>query len=204
MIKFENNSKYKYIKDIKKLLSSDDGEYFLSCIKSGNFEELYNSLMVSDVTPETIGEFTKFLYNSTGLDLLNYLDEVPDFFLTQTDLIEVNVPNHITTLNDYCFAFTQELKKVTLPPNLKTIGVSSFINCYALEEITLPKTLEEIASRAFEHCVDLDNINYEGTFEDFFQIKGNLNLASEGRIIKCADIRIKFNYTQGKWVDIDN
>ena len=201
MVKFKNNSKYKYIKDIKKILND---ELLLPSIKSKNFNKLYELLMVSAYTPETIGEFTKFLYNSTKIDLLNYLDEVPDFFLTQTDLIEINIPNHITILNDYCFAFTQELKKVTLPPNLKTIGVSSFINCYALEEIILPKTLEEIASRAFEHCVDLDKINYVGTFEDFLQIKGNLNLASEGRIITCTDARIKFNYPQGKWVDIDN
>lgn len=200
MVKFKNNSKYKYIKDIKKLLSD---ELLLPSIKSKNFNKLYELLMVSAYTPETIGEFTKFLYNALNVDPLNNLNEVPDFFLTQTDLIEVKIPNHITTINDYAYAFTENLKKVILPSNLEVIGISSFINCYALEEITLPKTLKEIASRAFEHCIDLDKINYEGTFEDFLQIKGNLNLASEGRIIKCTDTRIKFNYTQDKWVDID-
>ena len=155
MVKFEDNSSYKHIREIKYILSRD---HFYSPLKLGNFEELYNLLMVSDITPEVTGEFTKFIYNALKIDPLDILTEVPDFFLTYTDLIEIRIPDHITVINDYAYAFTKNLKKVILPSNLEVISVSGFSNCYALEEITLPKTLKEIASFVSDKLSTLESV----------------------------------------------
>lgn len=203
MVKFENSSKYKHIKEIKNILNSDDGKYFLSCIKQNNFEELYNSLMVSDITPKVMGEFTKFIYNALEINPLDILTEVPDFFLTYTDLIEIKIPDHITVINDYAFAFLNNLEKVTLPSNLEILGTSCFVSNPKLEEITIPKTLKEIKNGIFLNCPFL-HIYYQGTLKEFLKIKNNKLFAAKYRKVQCIDAELTFSYTKNEWLDLDD
>lgn len=200
MIVFKNPSEYKYIKEIKHILGN---EKISSLLKLGNFKELYDLLLESDIYSGVIGEITKFLYTALKIDLLDTLSEVPDIFLINTDLVKIKIPNHITTINDYSFAFNDNLKEVILPSNLTILGVSCFLGSPELKEITIPKSLKKIKSRAFENCPKLNKIYYEGTFEDFLKIQRNINFAGFDRNIECTDATIAFNYSKDKWIKLD-
>lgn len=200
MIVFKDPSKYEHIKEIKNILSN---KAFFSLLELGNFKEVYDLLLKSDIQSKVMGEFTKFLYSALKIDPLSALSEVPDFFLPFTDLIQIKIPSHITAINDYSFAILNNLKEVILPPNLEVLGVSCFLSCPELKEITIPKSLKEIKHRAFQNCPKLNKTYYEGTFEDFLKIKRNVNFADHKKI-KCADTTIAFSYTKGKWIDLNN
>lgn len=201
MVVFENPSKYKYIKEIKHILGN---EKISSLLKLGNFTELYDLLLKSDIYSGVIGEITKFLYIALKIDLLDTLTEVPDIFLNNTDLVKIKIPNHITTINDYSFAFNDNLKEVILPSNLTLLGVSCFLGNPELKEITIPKSLKKIKSRAFGDCPKLNKIYYKGTFEDFLKITGNRNLADNGSKIYCTDATLYFSHIKDRWIDLGN
>ena len=201
MIIFKNPSEYKHIQEIKRILGN---EKISPLLKSGNFKELYDLLLKFNIQLEVIGEITKFLYTALKIDLLDTLSEVPDIFLNSTDLIKIEIPNHITTINDYSFAFNDNLKEVILPSNLTALGVSCFLGCSDLKEITIPKSLKKIKSRAFENCPKLNKIYYKGTFGDFLKITGNRNLADNNSKIYCTDATIYFNHIKDRWIDLDS
>ena len=201
MIIFKNPSEYKHIQEIKRILGN---EKISPLLKSGNFKELYDLLLKSDISSIVIGEITKFLYTALKIDLLDTLSEVPDIFLNSTDLIKIEIPNHITTINDYSFAFNDNLKEVILPSNLTILGVSCFLGSPELKEITIPKSLKKIKSRAFEKCPKLNNIYYKGTFGDFLKIIGNRNLADNDGKIHCTDATLYFSHIKDRWIDLDS
>lgn len=174
---------------------------FFPLLESGNFKEFYYLLLRQDVQLHVIGETTKLFYNALKTDPLNTLSEVPDYFLTFTDLTKIKIPNHVTIIGDYSFAFNIGLKEVILPSNLKVLGVSCFLSSPKLEEITIPKSLEEIKSRAFESCPKLNKIYYEGTFEDFLKIKNNVNFANNYREIHCTDATLYFSHIKDRWIN---
>ena len=198
MVVFKNPSEYKYIQEIKHILGN---EKISPLLKLGNFKELYDLLLKFNIQLEVIGEITKFLYTALKIDLLDTLSEVPDIFLNGTDLVKIEIPNHITTINDYSFAFNVNLKEVILPSNLTTLGVSCFLGCSDLKEITIPKSLKKIKSRAFENCPKLNKIYYKGTFGDFLKITGNRNLADNNSKIYCTDATIYFNHIKDRWIN---
>ena len=198
MVVFKNPSEYKYIQEIKHILGN---EKISPLLKLGNFKELYDLLLKFNIQLEVIGEITKFLYTALKIDLLDTLSEVPDIFLNGTDLVKIEIPNHITTINDYSFAFNVNLKEVILPSNLTALGVSCFLGCSDLKEITIPKSLKKIKSRAFENCPKLNKIYYKGTFGDFLKITGNRNLADNNSKIYCTDATIYFNHIKDRWIN---
>ena len=201
MIVFKNPSEYKHIQEIKRILGN---EKISPLLKSGNFKELYDLLLESDISSIVIGEITKFLYTALKIDLLDTLSEVPDIFLNSTDLIKIEIPNHITTINDYSFAFNDNLKEVILPSNLTILGVSCFLGSSELKEITIPKSLKKIKSRAFENCPKLNSIYYKGTFGDFLKIIGNRYFADSDSKIYCTDATLYLSHIKNRWINLDS
>ena len=68
-------------------------------------------------------------------------------------LEEINIPESMLEIPNYCFVDCFELKKVIFPKNskLESIGISAFWGCKSLKEIDLPKSLKEIKPHAFRY-----------------------------------------------------
>ena len=68
-------------------------------------------------------------------------------------LEEINIPESMLEIPNYCFVDCFELKKVIFPKNskLRFIGTSAFWGCKNLKEIDLPKSLKEIGPHAFRY-----------------------------------------------------
>lgn len=96
-------------------------------------------------------------------------------------IVELVIPNTITSINKFQFAGYKSLEKVYIPSNVLEIGTLAFYNCIslktveieegltvirdrafvycsALNSITLPKTLKTIEQYAFQGCISLSNI----------------------------------------------
>ena len=71
-------------------------------------------------------------------------------------LTEVEVPEGMTALPDYAFAYCPTLTDITLPDSLVTIGDSAFHSCTGLTEQDIPDNVTAIGERAFQDCVNLE------------------------------------------------
>ncbi len=78
--------------------------------------------------------------------------------LSNTQLIEITIPEGITVISEYAFETNRNLKEVILPEGVTTIENNAFGFCYALENIVIPDTVTSIGKGAFVYCTSLTEI----------------------------------------------
>ena len=74
------------------------------------------------------------------------------------DITELVLPNTLTTINDYAFAFYLNVKDVQIPYGVTTIGNNAFSDCHKIENVVLPGTVKKIGNCAFFVCDSLKSI----------------------------------------------
>jgi len=70
-------------------------------------------------------------------------------FSGYTNLIEVSLPQHLTTIDYAMFNQCNNLSKVLIPSNVTSFMENCFCKCIGLKEITLPETTTYIGADAF-------------------------------------------------------
>ncbi len=66
------------------------------------------------------------------------------------NITSVTIPETVTKIDNYAFAFSRELEKAVIPDSVKEIGTNAFAGCIKLKEVTLPKKLEKLGAFAFD------------------------------------------------------
>lgn len=68
------------------------------------------------------------------------------------------IPDSVTSIGYWAFAYCESLKEITIPNNITHIGRRAFSCCRSLKEITIPDSVTDIGNEAFSHCVLLTSI----------------------------------------------
>jgi hypothetical protein len=68
----------------------------------------------------------------------------------QGQLSGVTIPNTVTRISDYAFAYSRALTSVAIPNSVTYIGEGAFIEANSLSSVTLPNGITTIFSRAFQ------------------------------------------------------
>jgi len=90
--------------------------------------------------------------------------------LAQCDkLIEVTLPETVTSTGMQTFWNDKNLEKVTLPSGLKGIYEASFAQCTSLKSITIPDGCETIGNLIFAGCTALEEINIPASVINFYE-----------------------------------
>lgn len=76
-----------------------------------------------------------------------------------TSIMDLTLPNSITTIGDNAFMDTK-LSKITIPDSVTEIGTESFADIDGLSEVTLGKGIKIINKRAFANNASLIKINW--------------------------------------------
>lgn len=76
-----------------------------------------------------------------------------------TDLV---IPETVTKINKYAFAYYGGLKSVTLHEKITVIEDGAFFNCQGLEEISFPCTDVSVGNSAFAECEQLKKVTFTG------------------------------------------
>ena len=79
-------------------------------------------------------------------------------FYDVDNLIEVKLPESVTSLGDSAFSYCASLTSVELPGSLTSIGNYTFYNCTSLTSVKLPEGTTEIKSNFFYNCTSLKSI----------------------------------------------
>ena len=128
----------------------------------------------------------KYPFNSIGIHEVRYVlnenchtidDHLFDFdTIENNELIEVYLPNDLTTIGEYAFGSTS-IKTIELPNSLVTISESAFF-CSSLESIIIPSSVTTIEGNPFEYCTKLESIKVNESNE-YYDSRNNCNAIIE-------------------------
>lgn len=159
--------------------------------------------------PEGVKEIGEFAF----VDKRGYEDMVLECEDYEAPCLETLViPEGVTKINDYAFAYCTNLKSVTFPESIEFIGYRAFEGCEELEDIQLPARLSKIADYAFSDCSSLMSVILpetlteigEGAFNGCMELKGinipeNVTSIGEEAFLYCSElerIQIKANISE--------
>ena len=74
------------------------------------------------------------------------------------DMANLEIPEGVETIEDYCFYCCENIKSLTLPNSLKNIGKSAFDSCRGLTSLNLPEGIETLGEAAFSACTYIKSI----------------------------------------------
>lgn len=70
-------------------------------------------------------------------------------------LNSVFIGNNVTSLSDYAFYNSRNLKGISFTTNITSVGVSTFENCYSLDIIAIPSSIITLSNLSFKNCTGL-------------------------------------------------
>lgn len=75
-----------------------------------------------------------------------------------SSLNEINIPNSVTTINNYAFLYCAKMSTIILPDSIKNIGDRAFSGCGGLIHINIPNGVTNIGDETFFSCRNLESI----------------------------------------------
>ena len=134
---------------IPESITSIDGKAFYSCSS-------LTSVYISDLEA-----WCKISFSD------NPLGDVLHLFLNGKEIIDMVIPNSVTSIGSFAFSNCSSLKSVTIPNSVTSIGERAFYGCNSLTSVTIPNSVTSIGDYAFSGCGSLpviNNIRYAGTY----------------------------------------
>lgn len=74
------------------------------------------------------------------------------------DLIQVTIPEGVTTIDSSAFFWCSSLSSITIPESVTAIGIHAFDGCSSLTSITIPEGVTAIDINAFDWCGSLKDV----------------------------------------------
>ena len=78
-----------------------------------------------------------------------------DLYLNGELLVDVVIPEGVTSIGSYAFLNCASIETISLPYGLESIGTSTFQGCSSLQEIYIPNTVTSVGDFAFHYCTSL-------------------------------------------------
>jgi hypothetical protein len=72
------------------------------------------------------------------------------------------IPNSVTNIAAWAFAFCRGLTNVIFPEGITSIGAEAFWGCDGLTEVTIPSSVASLGDGAFFDCNSLTNVYFQG------------------------------------------
>ena len=85
-------------------------------------------------------------------------DNMPPWYETRTEVIEIIIGEGITGIGDLVFYECSSVQSVTLPSTITSIGNMSFAGCTSLARVSFNEGLLRIGENAFARCESLNAI----------------------------------------------
>lgn len=77
---------------------------------------------------------------------------------TVADIVDVSIPESVTSIEAYSFERCESLTEIKLPSGLRSIGNSAFSGCKGLTGVEIPDSVTSMGSRAFFNCSNLASV----------------------------------------------
>lgn len=114
------------------------------------------------------GTCNKLIYKGTledwlSIDFGSYpLTNCSEFYINGAKVTDLVIPETVTKINKYAFAYYGGLKSVTLHENITEIQECAFLYCDGLKSVMFPCTDLTVGNSAFERCEQLKKVTFTG------------------------------------------
>ena len=108
----------------------------------------------------------------------NPLSSAHHLYLNNSEVINLNIPNNVTSVGQYAFYGCSSLQSVVFPDNVTSIGISSFSHCTGLNALDIPSTITSIGDYAFKNCTGLASLT----------LPSNMSSISHGVFYNCTGL----------------
>jgi len=128
----------------------------------GNWVFYYSSMtsLIVHENVESIGEYCFYWCQSLKSAEINSPNLSGVYVLGGcSNLTNVSLSNLTPRLPDGTFSSISNLVEIDLPENITSIGIECFANCSKLEQITIPSKVTSIGRECFRGCLLLGDIN---------------------------------------------
>lgn len=134
----------------------------------------YGCTKITQITlPAGVTTIKNSAFAYTGLtDLPAGLPNIPDYcFQGCNGLINIVIPNQITSIGSRAFMGCSNLQSVSFPSTLQNIGHNAFNSCSSLKEVTIPEGVTTIETELFANCSSLTTVTFPSSLTS---VKPNL------------------------------
>ena len=135
------------------------------------------------------GDVAEWCGISFGLYDTNPLYYAHNLYINGALVIDLVIPDSVTSIGNYAFDGCSGLKSVTIGNGVTSIGYSAFRSCSRLTSVTIGNGVTSIGDYAFCSCYGLTEIHYQGTQAQWNAIsKGSFWNANTGSYtVYCTD-----------------
>ena len=102
-----------------------------------------------------INDWCHILFGGLAANPLCYAKKL---YIDNKEVVNVSIPNTITTLNNYVFYNYSNLLSIDIPNTITSIGADAFSGCEGLTSVTIPNSVTNIGGGAFSHCSGISSI----------------------------------------------
>ena len=79
-------------------------------------------------------------------------------FCACDNLVDIEIPNSVTTIGTMAFDYCANLKSVRIPESINRLQLATFWGCSALTSVTIPSNVKILEGQLFEECENLNEI----------------------------------------------
>lgn len=120
----------------------------IGCYAFANNTSLLSITMPTALTRLGAGAFSG-CSNLSSVDLPNTLAEIEPYVFYQANVSAFFIPNSVTRIGDYAFAYNSNANRLTIPNSVTSIGNYAFANCTNLATVTFGNSVATIGEYAF-------------------------------------------------------
>ena len=155
-------------------------------INNDKWEDVYEKA-INELNAYT-GIFTELMLE-VGIHPEEYLKELPEYFLSNSNTKEFIIPDNIIYIGNWAFLYCHALEHIVVNEDVKEIGEQAFYSCKNLTKVIIRNPEIEIAANAFIGCQKLD-IQFNGTIEQW-KIASYRKFRNALYTCTCIDGRLK-------------
>ena len=104
------------------------------------------------------GDINDWCHILFGGSYANPLCYAKKLYIDNKEVVNVSIPNTVTTLNDYVFYNYSNLLSIDIPNTITSIGNNAFSYCTGLTSVTIPNSVTNIGGGAFSSCSGISSI----------------------------------------------
>lgn len=126
----------------------------VSPVEGFTYEEIENGVRITGYDEQYGSEVTV----PSEIDGNEVIEIGEKAFASSNEIVSISLPDTVTVIEDYAFAWCESLEEVTLSEGLYSIGESAFLCDYELSDIVIPEGVTKIEAYTFSVCKDLKTI----------------------------------------------
>ena len=100
------------------------------------------------------------------------------FYPAQKTDTAFTVPETVTYIEDYAFAYNTYLTAVSIPDCVSYVGIGAFLSCSALTEVNIPADMQILSANTFNGCTSLES----------FTVPAHITRIDNGAFFGCESL----------------